>query len=233
MAANPLLRLKGVSKTYHMGEVEVPALQDINLDIPHGEFLAILGPSGSGKSTLMNLIGCLDLATRGSILLDGSDIETLPESRLAQLRGRKIGFVFQGFNLIPTLSALENVMLPLSFQGVPRAEARKRALRLLTVVDLKDRAHHRPTQLSGGQMQRVAIARALVTNPSLILADEPTGNLDSHTGEFIISLFSKIHKEGKTVIMVTHDTALTRHAHRVIHIKDGRIQNVSRKRGAT
>ena len=228
----PVLQLKNVTKTYTMGDSLVHALQDISLDINQGEFLAILGPSGSGKSTLMNLIGCLDLATKGTILLNGENIETMSESRLAQLRGRGIGFVFQGFHLIPTLTALENVALPLEFQDVSAAQARKKAAELLKVVGLQDRLHHLPTQLSGGQMQRVAIARALANDPAILLADEPTGNLDSRTGDFIISLFDRIHAEGKTIILVTHDVSLARRARRIVHIKDGRIERIERRAAA-
>jgi putative ABC transport system ATP-binding protein len=214
-----------------MGEVDVKALCDVTLDIKKGEFVAIVGPSGSGKSTMMNLVGCLDLPTRGQIFLDGNDITTLSESKLASIRGRKIGFVFQQFNLIPTLTALENVMLPLEFQDVDSSTAARRAEELLKLVGLEDRMKHLPSQLSGGQMQRVAIARALAPDPEIILADEPTGNLDSKTGEFIIEFLRKIHKgDSKTIIIVTHDLGLTKHAERIVHIKDGKIEKTEHRR---
>jgi putative ABC transport system ATP-binding protein len=227
----PIISLRNVSKTYRMGEVDVTALKGINLDVGKGEFLAISGPSGSGKSTMMNLVGCLDLASEGEILLDGKDIESLAESNLAQIRGQKIGFVFQQFNLIPTLTAVENVMLPLYFQDADSSQARRKAAELLRMVDLADRANHLPTQLSGGQMQRVAIARALAVNPEIILADEPTGNLDSRTGQFIIDFLTRIHREdSKTIIMVTHDMHLTRHADRIVYLKDGQIERIEKRR---
>lgn len=228
--AKAIIELKDVWKTYKMGKLEVPALRGINLNIERGEFLAILGPSGSGKSTMMNLVGCLDLASRGEIFLDGNNIELFRESKLAQIRGRKIGFVFQQFNLIPTLTALENVMLPLEFQGADTSSTRKKATELLNSVGLGDRLRHLPTQLSGGQMQRVAIVRALAVDPEIILADEPTGNLDSKTGKFIMGFFGKIHeKDGKTIIMVTHDIHLAKHAKRVVHLKDGQIERIEHR----
>jgi putative ABC transport system ATP-binding protein len=227
-----IISLKNVWKTYHMGEVNVNALCNVSLDIKKGEFVVIVGPSGSGKSTMMNLVGCLDLPTKGRVFLDGRDIMSLSESQLATTRGKKIGFVFQQFNLIPTLSAIENVMLPLEFQDVETSRARERAAQMLEIVDLKDRMHHLPSQLSGGQMQRVAIARALAPDPEIILADEPTGNLDSKTGEFIIDFLLKIHKkERRTIIIVTHDSGLTRHAEKVIHIKDGMVEKTEIKGG--
>jgi len=223
----PIIQLKNVSKTYRMGEVFVSALKGISLDVEKGEFLAIAGPSGSGKSTMMNLVGCLDLASAGEIFLDGKNIETLSESNLSQIRGQKIGFVFQQFNLLPTLTALENVMLPLEFQDAENAHSKKKAVELLRLVDLADRANHLPTQLSGGQMQRVAIARALAVDPEIILADEPTGNLDSRTGQFIIDFLTRIHREeGKTIIMVTHDMQLTKHADRIVYLKDGQVERI-------
>lgn len=228
-----IIKLNDVWKVYRMGEVEVPAVRGVSLDIRKGEFVAIAGASGSGKSTMMNLVGCLDLATKGDILLDGENIENMTESKLAQIRGQKIGFVFQQFNLIPTLSALENVMLPMEFQDSDSASAAKKARSLLEMVGLGDRVNHLPNQLSGGQMQRVAIARALSVDPEIILADEPTGNLDSKTGQFIMKFFGDIHKErGKTIIMVTHDTNLVKHAERVVYLKDGQIDRVKRIRGA-
>jgi len=226
-----IIHLKDVCKTYHMGEVDVRALCDVTLDIKKGEFVVIVGPSGSGKSTMMNLVGCLDLPTMGQIYLDGQDITTFSESKLASIRGRKIGFVFQQFNLIPTLTALENVMLPLEFQDMDSSRAKERASEMLKIVDLYDRMNHLPSQLSGGEMQRVAIARALAPDPEIILADEPTGNLDSKTGEFIIDFMRKIHKgDSKTIIIVTHDLGLTKHAERIIHIKDGKIEKTEHRR---
>ncbi len=220
----PIITLKDVWKTYSMGEVEVNALQGVSLEIHEGDFVAITGSSGSGKSTMMNLVGCLDLPTKGSIHLDSKDISKLPESELAQIRGKKIGFIFQQFNLIPNLSALENVMLPLEFQDISAEEARKRAAELLSIVGLGDRIYHLPSELSGGQQQRVAIARALSNNPDVVLADEPTGNLDSKSGSDVISLLAGLWKnEGKTIIMVTHDMAIAGRAKRKIHLKDGKI----------
>jgi putative ABC transport system ATP-binding protein len=224
---NMVIQLEEVWKIYQMGDVQVPALRGIDLEIERGEFLAIAGASGSGKSTMMNLIGCLDLPNRGKILLDGTDIASFRESQLAQIRGRKIGFVFQQFNLIPTLTALENVMLPLEFQNVDTAAARETALELLKVVGLGDRVHHLPTQLSGGEQQRVAISRALAIDPEIILADEPTGNLDSKTGAFVMNLLDSIHKkESKTIILVTHDFYLVKRAERIVYLKDGEIVRI-------
>ena len=224
---NTIIKLENVSKIYQMGDVQVPALRGINLEIQKGEFLAIAGASGSGKSTIMNLVGCLDLPSKGKIFLDGSDIAKFRESRLAQIRGKKIGFVFQQFNLISTLTALENVMLPLEFQDVDTHTAKKKALELLKLVGLEDRVKHLPSQLSGGQQQRVAISRALSVDPEIILADEPTGNLDSKTGKFIMNFLAKIHMdEGKTIIIVTHDLHLVKHAERVVHLKDGEIERI-------
>ncbi|RZN34101.1 MAG: ABC transporter ATP-binding protein [Methanophagales archaeon ANME-1-THS] len=222
-----VIQLEKVWKIYQMGDVQVPALRGIDLEIERGEFLAIAGASGSGKSTMMNLIGCLDLPSKGKIRLDGTDIATLRESQVAQIRGQKIGFVFQQFNLIPTLTALENVMLPLEFQNVGTAGARARALELLKVVGLGDRVHHLPSQLSGGQQQRVAIARALAVNPDIILADEPTGNLDSKTGAFIMNVLSEIYrKDSKTIILVTHDFHLVKRAERIVYLNDGQIERI-------
>ncbi|MFH0832480.1 MAG: ABC transporter ATP-binding protein [Candidatus Aenigmatarchaeota archaeon] len=229
--AKSIIKLKNVWKNYRMGEVEVSALCGINLEIQQGEFIAIVGPSGSGKSTMMNLVGCLDMASRGEIFLDDRNIETIDESRLAQIRGKKIGFIFQQFNLIPTLTAVENVMLPLEFQNVDSATARKKAVAMLDVVGLKDRINHRPSQLSGGQMQRVAIARALVVDPDVILADEPTGNLDSKTGDFIMDFLARIHEEdSKTIIMVTHSLELASRAQRIVRMKDGQIERIENKK---
>ncbi len=219
-----VIALKDVWKIYKMGEVEVSALKGVSLIVNQGDFLAITGSSGSGKSTMMNLVGCLDLPTKGSIFLDSRDISRLNESDLAQIRGKKIGFIFQQFNLINNLSALENVMLPLEFQDMPTETAKKRATELLNIVDLGDRMYHLPSQLSGGEQQRVAIARSLSNNPDVILADEPTGNLDTKSGSDVISLLEELwKKEGKTIIMVTHDLKLAERAKRKIQLRDGQI----------
>jgi putative ABC transport system ATP-binding protein len=218
-----MIELKNVHKVYPMGEVSVPALRGINLTIHPGEFVAIMGPSGSGKSTLMHLLGCLDLPSDGVVQLDGKDITTLDEDTLAQIRGKKVGFVFQTFNLIPTLTAQENVEMPLFFQGVPREKRRARAAELLRKVGLDGRLHHKPAQLSGGERQRVAIARALANDPEIILADEPTGNLDSESGKAILELLAQLHREGKTIILVTHNPEAAAYAQRIVRIRDGRL----------
>lgn len=220
-----VIRLEDVWKVYKMDEVNVPALQGINLTIRQGEFLAVMGASGSGKSTTLNMIGSLDLPTRGRVFLDSQDISKLSESDLAQLRGKKIGFIFQVFNLIPSLTALENVTLPMTFQGIESDEKMRRAKYFLERVNLSERLHHKPSELSGGERQRVAIARALVNNPDVILADEPTGNLDSKTGQEILEILSGMHKKDKkTIVIVTHDRNIAGRAERVIHLKDGRIE---------
>ncbi len=222
-----IIHLEDVSKIYQMGDVDVSALSKVSLEVKRGEFLAISGPSGSGKSTMMNLVGCLDLPTEGTIFLDNKDIAKLRESSLSQIRGKKIGFIFQQFNLLPTLTALENVMLPLELQDVDSKTAKEKALAVLKMVGLGDRVHHLPTQLSGGQQQRVAISRALSIDPEIILADEPTGNLDSKTGGFIMDFLSKIHREKKkTIIIVTHELHLVKHAERVVYLKDGKIERI-------
>ena len=219
-----IIKLENVWKIYKMGNVEVNALQGLNLDVKQGEFIAIMGTSGSGKSTAVNMIGCLDVPTKGRIWLDTYDISKLSESELAQIRGKKIGFIFQQFNLIPTLTALENVMLPMIFQGRDESERIKRAIELLELVGLGERIYHKPTELSGGQQQRVAIARALANNPEVIIADEPTGNLDSKTGLIVLDFLQKLHKkDNKTIIMVTHDGNLSKVAERVESLKDGKI----------
>lgn len=219
-----LLNLDNVHKVYHVGEVDVRALNGVNLKIKEGEFVAILGKSGSGKSTLLNQVGCLDIPTKGKIHLDEFDIQELSESDLAQVRGRKIGFIFQNFNLIQSLTALENVMLPMAFQGISEEKRIKRGNELLSLVGLGDRVHHTPGQLSGGQQQRVAIARALANDPEIILADEPTGNLDTKTELEIVKLLSALHKKSKkTVIMITHNPELTKFADRVVKLTDGVI----------
>ncbi|NTV23662.1 MAG: ABC transporter ATP-binding protein [Nanoarchaeota archaeon] len=216
-----------------MGEVDVPALQGVTFQVEKGDFMAITGPSGSGKSTIMNMVGCLDLPTKGDIFLNGESILSFGESRLAQIRGKKIGFVFQQFNLIPTLSAHENVMLPLEFQDVDDVTAFKKASDLLKMVGLAERMHHKPQQLSGGQMQRVAIARALSVDPEIILADEPTGNLDSKSGQFIMEFLKKLHDdENKTIIIVTHDMNLVKFADKIVYLKDGIVERIEHKRGA-
>ncbi len=222
-----IIQLKDVCKFYQMGDSKIEAASHINLDIKKGDFIAIVGPSGSGKSTMMNLVGALDLATRGDIYLNEIDIEHLEESDLAQIRGKKIGFIFQTFNLIPTITALENVTLPMVFQNVEREQREGRATELLKKMGLGHRLSHYPGELSGGERQRVAIARALANDPEVILADEPTGNLDSRMGEEIVNLFLQLNKkEGKTIIMVTHDLELAKHAHKIYHLKDGKIVKV-------
>ena len=208
-----IIKLENVWKIYKMGKVEVPALRGLNLEIKKGEFVAIMGPSGSGKSTCMNMVGCLDVPTKGRIFLEHQDISKLSESDLAQIRGKKIGFIFQTFNLIPTLNAVENVGLPMIFQNTPKQERVKRATELLEMVGIGDRINHKPNELSGGQQQRVAIARSLVNNPDVILADEPTGNLDSVSGHKVIDFLKELHKkENKTIVMVTHDKDVAKHA---------------------
>lgn len=220
-----VLEIEDVSKSYTMGKLNVPVLDGINLTINEGEFAAIMGPSGSGKSTLMNLIGCLDKPTSGRIIIGGMDISILSDIELARIRGKKIGFVFQTFNLITRLTAQKNVEMPMVYQNVPASSRGKRAAQLLEMLGLKDRAHHKPPELSGGQRQRVAIARALANEPEIILADEPTGNLDSKTGKEIMQIFDKLHDDGKTILMVTHDQGLADNCERIIRLKDGRIEN--------
>ena len=217
----PLLSLERVTKAYRMGQVEVLALRGVDLELAEGEFLAIMGPSGSGKSTLLHIAGLLDRPTSGQVLWQGEDVTGLRSARLAELRGRHIGFVFQTFNLIPTLTAQENVELPLVFQGVPAGERRKRAGELLAAVGLSARARHRPGQLSGGERQRVAIARALAADPKLILADEPTGNLDSTSGREILALLAELNGAGKTLVLVTHDAEAASVAKEVLRMRDG------------
>jgi putative ABC transport system ATP-binding protein len=219
----PLIRLRGLTKIYRMGEVEVRALDGVDLDIERAEYLTIMGPSGSGKSTLMNLIGCLDTPTAGDYHLEGELVSELEDDELAAIRNRRIGFVFQTFNLLPRSTALDNVELPLIYSRLGREERRRRARRALEKVDLADRIGHRPNELSGGQRQRVAIARALVTEPSILLADEPTGNLDSKTGVEILQLFKQLHDDGQTIIVVTHDPTVADAGERIIHLLDGRI----------
>jgi putative ABC transport system ATP-binding protein len=220
----PVIELNDVEKTYKMGDVEVSALKKVDLKIDNEEFVAIMGPSGSGKSTLLQIIGCLDRPSSGTIYLDGVDISKLSDSKLARVRGNKIGFVFQSFNLYPTLNAVENVELPMMIVEKNTKERKKRALNLLKIVGMEKRADHLPSQLSGGERQRVAIARALANDPSLILADEPTGNLDSKTGYEIMLFLNRLQKkEGKTVVMVTHEKDIAKYAKRIIHLRDGEI----------
>jgi putative ABC transport system ATP-binding protein len=219
----PVIDLDRVTKTYRLGQVEVHALRGVSLTVQRGEFVAVLGASGSGKSTLMNIIGCLDVPTRGWYHLDGVDVRELDEADLAVVRNRKIGFVFQGYNLVPRTSALANVELVLAYGGVRPRERRERAMAALRAVGLEDRAHHLPSELSGGQQQRVAIARAMVTDPALLLADEPTGNLDSVSSAEVMQLFEALHDAGRTIIMITHETDIAGHAERVIRLHDGEI----------
>ena len=218
-----MIRMRGIRKVYSMGHVEVEALRSVDLDISGNEYVAVVGPSGSGKSTLMNIIGCLDTASSGEYVLSGEAVAGLDRNRLAEIRNKHVGFVFQNFNLLPYASALENVELPLLFGGVPARERRERAAAMLERVELADRMEHKPTELSGGQMQRVAIARALVNRPAIVLADEPTGNLDSSSGKGIVSLFDELHAGGQTIVMITHDAAVARVASRVVQIRDGQI----------
>ena len=230
MKKKEVIRLEEVWRTYHVGSVDVHALRGVSLSIHQGEFVALLGPSGSGKSTLMNMVGALDTPSKGAVYLSNKDISLMPESQLSQIRGRTIGFVFQQFNLIRTLTALQNVMLPMIFQQTSREKREARAKKLLSMVGLGDRMTHKPTELSGGQQQRVAIARALANDPDMLLADEPTGNLDTSTGKDIMTLLNTLNKEGKTIVLVTHDTGLVRHAKRVIYIKDGRVDKTYGKK---
>jgi putative ABC transport system ATP-binding protein len=218
-----MIRMRDIRKVYNTGRVEVSALRSINLEIEQNEYVAVVGPSGSGKSTLMNIMGCLDSPSSGEYELSGEAVAGLDRNRLAEIRNRHIGFVFQNFNLLPYASALENVELPLLFAGVPTRQRRERSAAMLAKVGLADRMEHKPTELSGGQMQRVAIARALVNRPAIVLADEPTGNLDTTSGKGIVSLFSELHDAGQTIVIITHDHAVADLASRVVHIRDGEI----------
>jgi len=219
---------EGLAKMYRMGTEDVPALRGVDLEIARGEYLAIMGPSGSGKSTLMNLIGCLDTPSAGKYWLAGRLVSELKDDDLAAIRNKEIGFVFQTFNLLPRASALHNVELPLIYSGTPANERLERARQALQSVELGDRMMHKPSELSGGQRQRVAIARALVNSPSIVLADEPTGNLDSKTGEEIMALFARLHQQGHTIILVTHENDIARHTHRILRLRDGRIESDER-----
>jgi putative ABC transport system ATP-binding protein len=229
--AGPLIRAEDLWRTYVMGSEEIHALRGVSFTIDPGEYVAIMGPSGSGKSTLMNLIGCLDSPSRGNYVLRGKMVSQMGDDELAEIRNREIGFVFQTFNLLPRASALHNVELPMVYAGIPKEERLARARGSLTLVDLADRVDHKPNELSGGQRQRVAIARALVMGPSILLADEPTGNLDSATGEEIMRLFEKLHADGNTIILVTHERDIADHAHRTIHIRDGKVESDERRAG--
>ena len=219
-----LIETRDLWKTYRMGSEEIHALQGVSIEIERSEYVAIMGPSGSGKSTLMNLIGCLDTPSRGSYLLNGQQVREMEDDELARIRNEEIGFVFQTFNLLPRATALHNVELPLVYAGVPGPARRARALEALERVELSDRVTHKPNELSGGQRQRVAVARALVNNPSILLADEPTGNLDSKTGLEIMTLFERLHATGNTIILITHEADVAAYAHRVIHLRDGRVE---------
>jgi len=219
-----LIELKKLAKDYHLGTEDVHALRGIDLKIDKGEYVSIMGPSGSGKSTLMNVLGCLDTPSGGTYFLNKSNVSTLDDDQLAEIRNREIGFVFQNFNLLPRASSLHNVELPLIYNGTPAAKRKGLAEKALTRVGLKDRMHHRPNELSGGQRQRVAVARALVNNPSIILADEPTGNLDTRTGDEIMELFEKLHDAGNTIILVTHEEYIAEHTDRIIRLRDGLVE---------
>jgi putative ABC transport system ATP-binding protein len=219
-----IIKTQGLKKIYQMGQEQVKALDGVDIELERGEYAAIMGPSGSGKSTLMNLLGCLDTPSEGEYWLNGHAVSSLNDDELAQVRNKEVGFVFQSFHLLPRYSALENVQLPLVYSNIPREERLARARQTLEQVDLTDRIHHRPNELSGGQRQRVAIARALINQPSILLADEPTGNLDSHTGREILNLFEQLHTTGHTIILVTHDPEVASHANRIIRLRDGRIE---------
>ncbi|WP_094227287.1 ABC transporter ATP-binding protein [Methanolobus psychrotolerans] len=221
----PVIELVSICKGYHVADMDVPILKSVDLRVMPGEFIAIMGPSGSGKSTLMNMIGCLDRPSCGQVLLMGKDVNTLSDPELAKLRGLEIGFVFQNFNLVPRLTTLQNVELPTYANRKSGVDARKKAKELVEMVGLKDRMNYKPSEMSGGQQQRVAIARAMINDPSLILADEPTGNLDSVTGDDIMKIFSALHKKGRTIVMITHDQDLAEYADRVVHLKDGVIES--------
>lgn len=220
-----LISIRDIVKNYMVGEIVVRALRSVSLEISKGEYVAIMGPSGSGKSTLMNLLGCLDTPTSGQYVLNGKDVSKMDDNQLAEIRNKEIGFVFQTFNLLPRYTAIENITLPLVYAGIPKSQRLDKAQVAVESVGLGDRQHHRPNELSGGQRQRVAIARALVNDPSIILADEPTGNLDTQTSIDIMNLFHEIHKKGNTIILVTHEEDIALHAHRIIRLRDGKIES--------
>ena len=221
-----LIQFENIAKIYVIGKtIEVPALKSVTVGIEKNEYVAIMGPSGSGKSTLMNIIGCLDTPTHGTYILNGQDVSTMEDDQLAEVRNKEIGFVFQTFNLLPRYNALDNVQLPLIYAGISKAERIEKALKVIEHVGLTDRMHHKPNELSGGQRQRVAVARALVGSPSIILADEPTGNLDSKTSIDIMRLFSEIHNNGNTIVLVTHEEDIARYAHRIIRLRDGLVES--------
>jgi len=225
MTSTPIIRLEDIRKSYIMGKQALPVLKGVSLDIFKNEYVALMGPSGSGKSTLMNILGCLDSPTAGTYILNGQDVSKMPDDDLADVRNIEIGFVFQQFNLLPRLTAAENVALPLVYAGVPKRERQERAMEVLKKVNLEDRSHHKPNELSGGQAQRVAIARALINNPSLILADEPTGNLDTKTSIEIMDIFTQIQSAGNTVVLVTHEEDIANYAHRIVRLRDGIIES--------
>ncbi len=218
-----IIRLENVCKFYQMGETKVEALKALSLAVHENDYMAIFGPSGSGKSTLLHMMGLLDVPSSGKVFIDEIDVSQMPENKLARIRGKKIGFIFQVFNLVPSLTALENVALPMMIYGVPKEEREKRAAKLLTSLDMGDRLKHLPSELSGGQRQRVAIARSLANNPEVILADEPTGNLDSKTGSEVVEIFNELHRQGKTLIVVTHDPDIARNTDEIVRIRDGQI----------
>lgn len=220
-----IIHLEKICKSYFMGKQELQVLKGISLDIFKSEYLALMGPSGSGKSTLMNIIGCLDTPTEGNYVLNGKDVSKMEDNALAEVRNKEIGFVFQQFNLLPRLTAMENVALPLVYAGMGRKQRNEKAMHVLELVNLTDRSHHKPNELSGGQSQRVAIARALVNDPSIILADEPTGNLDTATSYEIMEIFEKIHTNGNTIILVTHETDISNHARRIVRLRDGVVES--------
>lgn len=222
---NSIIHLENIRKSYFMGKMELKVLKGISIDISKNEYVALMGPSGSGKSTLMNILGCLDTPTGGTYILNQNDVSKMLDNDLAEIRNKEIGFVFQQFNLLPRLTALENVALPLVYSGMSRKSRTEKAKHVLESVKLTDRSHHKPNELSGGQCQRVAIARALVNDPSLILADEPTGNLDTKTSEEIMEIFGEIHSGGNTVVLVTHEVDIANHAHRIIRLRDGVIES--------
>ena len=229
MMSKPLIKISNIKRNFELGDETVHVLKGINLEIHKGEYVALMGPSGSGKSTLMNLLGCLDTPTSGTYILNGKDVSQMKDDELAEIRNKEIGFVFQTFNLLPRTTALDNVALPMIYAGYPKPERNKRAIEVLKQVNLSDRMDHQPNQLSGGQRQRVAVARALVNKPSIILADEPTGNLDSKTSIEIMNLFNDIHANGNTVILVTHEEEIAAYAHRVIRLRDGMIESDTSK----